>query len=42
MNLEPLLTAIGSALLLGEVLTPVQAVGGAIMIAALVAFQLRR
>ena len=42
MNLEPLLTAIGSALLLGEVLTPVQALGGAIMIAALVAFQLRR
>jgi drug/metabolite transporter (DMT)-like permease len=42
MNLEPLLTAIGSALLLGEVLTPVQALGGAIMLAALVAFQLRR
>jgi probable blue pigment (indigoidine) exporter len=42
MNLEPLLTAVGSALLLGEVLTPVQALGGAIMIAALVAFQLRR
>ena len=42
MNLEPLLATIGSALLLGEVLTPVQALGGAIMIAALVAFQLRR
>jgi drug/metabolite transporter (DMT)-like permease len=42
MNLEPLLTAIGSALLLGEVLAPAQALGGAIMLAALVAFQLRR
>lgn len=42
MNLEPLLTAIGSALFLGEVLTPVQAVGGGIMLAALVMFQLRR
>jgi drug/metabolite transporter (DMT)-like permease len=42
MNLEPLLTAIGSALLLGEVLTPLQALGGAIMLAALVTFQLRR
>ncbi len=42
MNLEPLLTTIGSALFLGEVLTPVQALGGAIMLAALAAFQLRR
>ena len=42
MNLEPLLTALGSALLLGEVVTPVQALGGAIMLVALVAFQLRR
>jgi len=42
MNLEPLLATAGSALILGEVITPVQAVGGAIMIAALVAFQLRR
>jgi drug/metabolite transporter (DMT)-like permease len=42
MNLEPLLTAIGSALFLGEVLTPLQALGGGVMIAALVAFQVRR
>ncbi len=42
MNLEPLLTAIGSALFLAEVLTPLQALGGGIMLAALVAFQLRR
>jgi drug/metabolite transporter (DMT)-like permease len=42
MNLEPLLTAIGSALFLAEVLTPLQALGGGVMIAALVAFQLRR
>jgi drug/metabolite transporter (DMT)-like permease len=42
MNLEPPLTAIGSALLLGEVLTPLQMLGGAIMLGALVMFQLRR
>jgi drug/metabolite transporter (DMT)-like permease len=42
MNLEPLLATIGSALLLGEVITPLQALGGAVMIGALVAFQLRR
>ena len=42
MNLEPLLATIGSALFLGEVITPLQALGGAAMIAALVAFQLRR
>jgi drug/metabolite transporter (DMT)-like permease len=42
MNLEPLLATIGSALFLGEVITPLQALGGAVMIAALVAFQLRR
>lgn len=42
MNLEPLLATIGSALFLAEVVTPLQAVGGAVMIAALVAFQLRR
>jgi len=42
MNLEPLLTAIGSAAFLGEVLTPLQMLGGAIMLAALVSFQLRR
>ena len=42
MNLEPLLATIGSAIVLNEVITPVQAIGGAVMIAALVAFQLRR
>jgi len=42
INLEPLLTAIGSALFLGEVLTPLQALGGGVMLAALVMFQLRR
>ena len=42
MNLEPPLTAIGSALFLGEILTPLQSLGGAVMLAALVAFQLRR
>jgi drug/metabolite transporter (DMT)-like permease len=42
MNLEPLLATVGSALLLGDVIAPVQALGGAIMLAALVAFQLRR
>ena len=41
MNLEPLLTTIGSALFLAEVLTPLQALGGAVMLAALVMFQLR-
>jgi probable blue pigment (indigoidine) exporter len=42
MNLEPLLAAIISAIVLGDVIAPVQALGGAIMLAALVAFQLRR
>ena len=42
MNLEPPLTAVGSALFLGEVITPLQALGGAVMIGALVAFQIRR
>ncbi len=42
MNLEPLLTLIFSMLLLGEVLTPVQVVGAATMIAALCAFQFVR
>jgi drug/metabolite transporter (DMT)-like permease len=42
MNLEPLLTIIGSAAFLGEVITPVQALGGTLMLAALMAFQLRR
>jgi drug/metabolite transporter (DMT)-like permease len=42
MNLEPLLATVLSAPLLGEVLTPVQAVGGAIMLGALVVFQIKR
>jgi len=42
MNLEPLVSTLGSVVLLGEVLRPVQALGGAIMIVALCAFQLRR
>jgi drug/metabolite transporter (DMT)-like permease len=42
MNLEPLLAIILSAPLLGEIITPLQGLGGAIMLAALVAFQLRR
>lgn len=42
MNLEPLIATALSAVLLGEVLTPLQGLGGAIMLAALVAFQLRR
>lgn len=41
MNLEPLLTTIGSALFLGEILTATQLAGCAIMLAALVAFQWR-
>ena len=42
MNLEPLLATIASAIVLGEVITPLQAAGGAVMIGALVAFQMRR
>ncbi len=42
MNLEPLVSTLGSIGLLGEVLTTVQAMGGAIMLAALCAFQMRR
>jgi probable blue pigment (indigoidine) exporter len=42
MNLEPLLATVGSAVVLDEFVTPLQALGGAVMIAALVAFQLRR
>jgi drug/metabolite transporter (DMT)-like permease len=42
MNLEPLLATIGSAVVLGEMITPLQALGGAVMIGALVAFQMRR
>jgi probable blue pigment (indigoidine) exporter len=42
MNLEPLIAMIGSALVLGDVITPLQALGSGIMLAALVAFQLWR
>ncbi|HEY2532604.1 MAG TPA: DMT family transporter [Xanthobacteraceae bacterium] len=42
MHLEPLTAVILSALMLGEVITPIQGVGSAIMLAALVAFQLWR
>ena len=42
MNLEPLTAMILSAIVLGEVITPVQGFGSAIMLAALVAFQLWR
>jgi len=42
MNLEPLLATVGSAVVLGEGLNLLQAAGGAVMIAALVAFQMRR
>jgi drug/metabolite transporter (DMT)-like permease len=42
MNLEPLLATIGSAIFLGEGITPLQAVGATVMIASLVVFQLRR
>lgn len=42
MNFEPLLATILSAPLLGEIITPLQGLGGAIMLGALVAFQLRR
>jgi len=42
MNLEPLVSTLASMALLGEVLTPVQAVGGVLMLVALFAFQARR
>jgi drug/metabolite transporter (DMT)-like permease len=42
MNLEPLLATLLSVPVLGETITLTQAAGGAIMLAALVAFQLRR
>ena len=42
MNLEPLLATLLSAVLLGEVITGVQALGAAVMLTALVAFQLWR
>jgi probable blue pigment (indigoidine) exporter len=42
MNLEPLMTAVLSTILLGDRLTLLQVAGGGVMIAALCAFQLRR
>jgi probable blue pigment (indigoidine) exporter len=42
MNLEPLLATIGSALFLGELITPLQLLGAVVMMVALVAFQMRR
>jgi probable blue pigment (indigoidine) exporter len=42
MNLEPLVSTLASVVLLGEELRPVQALGGALMLVALCAFQLRR
>jgi probable blue pigment (indigoidine) exporter len=42
MNLEPLMTAVLSAVVLGDRMSLLQVVGGAVMIAALCAFQLRR
>jgi probable blue pigment (indigoidine) exporter len=42
MNLEPLMTAALSAVVLGDRLTPLQVFGGAMMIAALCLFQARR
>jgi probable blue pigment (indigoidine) exporter len=42
MNLEPLWATVLSTLLLGEVITPLQGLGAAIMLGALVAFQIWR
>jgi drug/metabolite transporter (DMT)-like permease len=42
MNLEPLVSTLASMALLGEVLTPMQTVGGVLMLVALFAFQIRR
>jgi probable blue pigment (indigoidine) exporter len=42
MNLEPLIAMVLSALVLGEVITPIQGIGSAVMLVALVAFQLWR
>ena len=42
MNLEPLIATALSAVLLRQLMTPLQGLGSAIMLAALVAFQLRR
>ena len=42
MNLEPLLTALGGVLLLGDSLTGLQLAGGALMMTSLIGFQSRR
>lgn len=42
MNLEPLMTTVLSAVVLDDRLTPLQLAGGAVMITALCAFQMRR
>ncbi len=42
MNLEPLTASILAVPLVGDVITPLQGLGGVIMLGALVAFQLRR
>jgi probable blue pigment (indigoidine) exporter len=42
LNLEPLTATILSALVLGDIMTPIQGLGSAIMLGALVAFQLLR
>ena len=42
MNIEPLLATLLSAAWLGEVLTPLQGLGAALMLAAIVAFQIWR
>ncbi len=42
MNLQPLTAVMLSAIALGEVVTPLQAVGSGLMLAALVAFQVWR
>jgi drug/metabolite transporter (DMT)-like permease len=42
MNLEPVISTVLSLALLGDTVSPLQLAGGAVMIAALVVFQLRR
>jgi probable blue pigment (indigoidine) exporter len=42
LNLEPLVSTLASMVLLGEVLTSVQAIGGALVLVALCTFQMRR
>jgi drug/metabolite transporter (DMT)-like permease len=42
MNLEPFMTAVLSAIVLGDRMTPLQVIGGAMMIAALCFFQMSR